>query len=118
ANDQFQALIRHRRSTPQLVRHEALSLLWCRPDTPLGRWLRGGVVSDADYLLALASAAGHHRKFARDAVAPDGSGAGMSITLLGSHPDMPRLLESGRAWLSIGAPPALDDTIIRANRSE
>src|SRR5439155_21085927 len=62
-SDHFQAMLRRERQVPQLIRHEALTLWLCWPGTPLAAWLRVAVASDTDYLLALAAASGHHRKF-------------------------------------------------------
>ncbi len=106
-SDHFQLMVRGKRTEPQLIRHEALSLFLCWPGRPLAPWLRPAVDTDEDYILALVAAAGHHRKFLSDAVAPMGSGAGSSITLLVSHPDFARTLELGAKELCLDEPPGM-----------
>jgi CRISPR-associated endonuclease/helicase Cas3 len=109
ANDHFQLMVRGRRAEPQLVRHEALSLWLCWPGQPLGVWLRPAVESHTDYLLAVMAVAGHHRKFTKSAFAPEGCGAGVSLTLLLGHPDFAKVLTRGQKELNLGDPPSLKD---------
>jgi len=64
ANDHFQAVVRRLKNpmeNPQLMRHEALSILlaWELKD-----WLSTG---DGDFLIALAAAGGHHLKLGGEA---------------------------------------------------
>jgi len=110
-SDHFQAMVRGQRSEPQLVRHEALSLLLCWPGKALASWLRGAVDSDEDYILALLAAAGHHRKFFANALAPIGSGAGSSISLLVSHADFAQTLVLGATELALPPIPSLSEDL-------
>lgn len=108
ANDHFQLMVRKARPEPQLVRHEALSLWLCWPGQPLAAWLRPAVESDLDSQLAIMAAAGHHRKFVCSAFAPEGKGAGLSITLLLGHPGFAKVLELGGKKLKLAEPPRLE----------
>lgn len=117
-SDHFQLMVRRQRNVPQLLRHEALSLVLCWPGKSVASWLRQAVDSDEDYLLALLAAAGHHRKFQSNAIASTDSGAGSSITLLVSHTDFGRTLSLGTSELSLPAPPSFqaDLTLLIARR--
>lgn len=116
-SSQFQATVRHSKAR-QLVRHEALTLWLCWPGRPLASWLRDAVETEADYVLALLAAAGHHRKFFAGAVAPDEAGADRALTLYSSHADFGALLRAGARVLGLQDPPALEDVVIRATRTE
>lgn len=111
-SNQFQDMVRGKRQAPQLVRHEALSLWLCWPGQPLSDWLRRAVATDADYLVAILAAAGHHRKFWSHAVCTDG--AGVSTTLLTGHPDFAPLLALRK---DLGAPPVLGDIRVEDSRT-
>jgi CRISPR-associated endonuclease/helicase Cas3 len=115
ASDHFQAMVRGKRVV-QLVRHEALSLWLCWFGQPLAGWLRGAVQTDVDYAIALAAAAGHHRKFAAHAIAARDAGAGTSTRLLTSHADFADVLRAGARILGLGPPPPLADQIIEETR--
>lgn len=104
-SDHFQETVRHERQGAQLLRHEALSLWLCWPGQPLASWLAGAVESELELCLALACAAGHHRKFPAHALARDGSGAGTSVQLLIHHPDFRRTLELAAPALGLQHPP-------------
>lgn len=112
-SDHFQAMVRHARREPQLVRHEALSLWLAWPGQPLAAWLRRAVDSDEDYQIAIIAAAGHHRKFWSRSVARDGDGAGTSLTLLTGHTDFARVLGLASRF---GKPPALTDATVSNTR--
>lgn len=115
-NDHFQAMVRHRRQAPQLVKHEALSawLMW--PGQLLADWLRPAVSSDDDYVLATVAAAGHHRRFVADAIAAVDKGAGTTITLLTGHDDFRALLRVGAKELDLATPPLLTDHVLEITR--
>lgn len=116
ANDHFQAMVRGQRDRPQLIKHEALSLWLTWPGQPLADWLRPAVCSDDDYVIAVLAAAGHHRRFAASALAPDGAGAGSEIALLTGHGDFAQLLRAGSEVLDLGAPPALTNRALQITR--
>jgi CRISPR-associated endonuclease/helicase Cas3 len=118
-SDHFQAMLRGQRDTPQLMRHEALSLWLCWPGQLLSGWLRPAVDADVDYLIAVVAAAAHHRKFWARAVAPAAAGAGTSLTLLVAHDDFRSLLRAGMRKLALSDPPtsASDLTIECTRRS-
>lgn len=113
-SDHFQQMVRGKRREPQLVRHEALALWLLWPGCPLAAWARTGVDSDADYVTAVIAAAGHHRKFTGSAIAPDGSGAGVSLVLHTGHSDFGRVLGYARGRL--GEPPSLSNILIEDTR--
>ena len=118
-SDHFQAMIRGQREAPQLVRHEALSLLLCWPGQMLSYWLRGAVENDDELRLALVVAVGHHRKFWSRAVARDDQGAGTSICLLLGHPDFGQTLARAAEALRLSNPPDLPgDLEIRVTRRD
>lgn len=104
-SDHFQAMLVGRRTVPQLIRHEALSLWLCWPGQPLADWLRAAVATDELYELAVIAGAGHHRKFLSRAFAPDDSGAGTSLKLLCAHADFASVLSFGESFLGLGSPP-------------
>jgi CRISPR-associated endonuclease/helicase Cas3 len=104
-SDHFQEAVRHERQGAQLLRHEALSVWLCWPGQPLASWLAGAVESELDLCLALACAAGHHRKFPAHALASEGSGAGTSVQLLIHHQDFHRTLELVASALGLPHPP-------------
>jgi CRISPR-associated endonuclease/helicase Cas3 len=108
-SDHFQAMIRAEREAPQLVRHEALSLWLCWPGQVLADWLRPSVGSDHLYAIAIAAAAGHHRKFWGKAFAARESGAGTATRLLLSHNDFASTLRSIARTLGLAEPRALVD---------
>ncbi|WP_426755873.1 CRISPR-associated helicase Cas3' [Myxococcus sp. Y35] len=117
-SEHFQSMLRRKRSAPQLVRHEALSLWLCWPGQPLSAWLLGGA-SEPDLCLALVCVAAHHRKFQTDAFAPDGAGAGLSLELLVHHEDFTRTLARIAQDLELPAPPVFTAPIVlRATRKE
>lgn len=116
ANDHFQAAVRHRRDAPQLVKHEALSLWLTWPGQLLSGWLRRGVESDLDYELAVLAAAGHHRRFAAQAMAPPDKGAGTALTLLTGHADFAHLTRAGAEALGLAPPPAFADLVLEITR--
>jgi CRISPR-associated endonuclease/helicase Cas3 len=113
ASEHFQEMIRGLRTARQLVRHEALSL-WLCWQAPLREWLLPAVNGDeVDLLLALSAAAGHHRKFRNGTLAPEGCGAGTSLTILTGHPDFAALLDAGQKILGLGDAPRLVDIVVR-----
>ncbi|AKQ70369.1 CRISPR-associated helicase Cas3 [Myxococcus hansupus] len=117
-SEHFQSMLRRKRTEPQLVRHEALSLWLCWPGQPLSSWLLGGM-DELDLCLALVSAAAHHRKFQSDAFAPDGTGAGLSLELWVHHEDFARTLKRIAEELQLSAPPVFTAPIVlRATRKE
>lgn len=109
---QFQAMVRHVEQR-QLLRHEAASLLLCRPGGPLARFLRPAVGSDEDYALALLAAAGHHRKFPDRAVADDAPAEGWLLT---GHPDFAKTLRIAASQRGLGEPPILADLLLKDSR--
>lgn len=111
SSDHFQSMVRGEREEPQLLRHEALSLWLCWPGQPLSAWLRAAVESDLEYVLALIAAAGHHRKFWENAVAPADAGAGTHITLLASHEDFLATLQVATSELKLNEAPRLAEDI-------
>lgn len=117
SSDHFQAMVRGKRAT-QLVRHEALSLWLCWFGQPLGDWLRAAVESEVDYVIALAAAVGHHRKFAAHAIAPDDAGAGTSTQIFTGHADFADLLRAGARVLQLEAPPSLADQLVTVTRRD
>jgi CRISPR-associated endonuclease/helicase Cas3 len=104
-SDHFQEMLQKGR-TVQLARHEALSLFLCWPGQVLAAWLSAGMSCPDDYLLAVLAGAGHHRKFAEKALAPQDAGAGAILRLLVSHPDFSLVLRTGASQLGLGAPPS------------
>lgn len=117
ANDHFQEMIRGKRRAPQMVRHEALSFWLCWPGQPLAVWLRDAVADDQEYRLAILSGVAHHRKFWRQAIAPESSGAGVATTLLVTHEDFRAVLALGADKLGLGTAPVFDaDIEIRDER--
>lgn len=118
STDHFQAMVRHRRDAPQLLRHEAATLWLTWPGQPLSFFLESAAGSRDDLLLALCAAAGHHRKFWSRAVAPEEAGAGSSITILASHPDFARLLRHASSMIRspLPDPPRLADLRIEVTR--
>ena len=107
ANNQFLEMVLRKRTAPQILRHEVLSLCLCAPGQALHSWLRPAVQSDNDYILAILSAVGHHRKFPKDALASEDAGAGTKLTLLIGHDDFAALLRLGSARFGLATPPAL-----------
>ena len=106
ANEQFQAMVRHRGQYRQAIRHEALSLLLILRDNLLKEWLSAALEEPEDLTFLLWAAAGHHRKF------PPGeppSGAGSHLTLFLKHQDFRRTLSVGAKRLGLDSPPTLDD---------
>lgn len=119
SSDHFQKMVWRERHERQLVRHEACSLYLTWPGQRLSSWLLGAVQNERDLRFALIAAAGHHRKFTREAVAPDDSGAGTSLTLWTSHEDFRRTLELGVDQFGLLPPPELhDQEIAHGRRSE
>jgi CRISPR-associated endonuclease/helicase Cas3 len=102
----FQEMIRGERSL-QGMRHEALSFLLTYKGV-LSKWLRVAVKSDLDYLFAVLSAAGHHRKFPRS---PE-EDTGKEIVLFLSHPDFIELLNKGSEWLGLEKPETYEDVFV------
>jgi CRISPR-associated endonuclease/helicase Cas3 len=82
----------------------------------LAKWLSGAVPDDAEYLLAVVAAAGHHRKFTASAVAAPDEGAGTEIRLLTEHEDFARVTDLARAAFSLPAAPTVPTVVIPANR--
>lgn len=117
SSDHFQDVVRGKRSS-QLVRHEALSLWLCWFGQPLGDWLRPAVESEVDYVIALAAAAGHHRKFAAHAVASDDAGAGISVHMFTGHEEFADLLCAGARALQLDSPPSLADQVVSVTRRD
>ncbi|MBP7676308.1 MAG: CRISPR-associated helicase Cas3' [Thermoanaerobaculia bacterium] len=117
ASDHFQSMVRRERTTPQLVRHEALTLILGWPESELGEWLRAATPDPADYLLALVAAAGHHRQFPDGAIASGEAGAGTEIRLFTGHEDFVAVLRLAQEEFALPVPPALlPVTVIRASR--
>lgn len=105
ANDQFQAMVRHQRSNPQAIRHEALSFLILQ-ETPLKEWLSTALAEPEDLSFLLWAAAGHHRHFPPGRPA---DGTGIRLMLFLGHPDFQQTLSVGAKWLDLDNPPSLDD---------
>lgn len=108
SSDCFQQAVRgdHR----QLARHEALSafLAWTEP---LRSWL--APLGD-DLPLAIAAAAGHHRKFDERAFDPDAQGT--TIEMLTGHNDFAHTLRLGAKELQLTAPPECSNRSIQMGR--
>ncbi len=116
-SDHFQAMVRRQRTSPQLIRHDALTLWLCWPGQVLATWIHPAVPDRGDYLWALITAAGHHRKFPSVAVAPADSGAGTAVRLLTGHDDFLKTLDLGQERLHLGAAPLLPpDITVESNR--
>ena len=111
----FQAMLRGHRQAQQLVRHEALSLWLVWPGQPLSQWIRSGL-NDWDLMIAATAAAGHHRKFWRNAIATDDSGAGTSLELFTDHSDFRALLSAGARRLGLPDAPILERIRIEVGR--
>lgn len=107
-SEQFQLLVRHKLTERQLLRHEALSLWLCWPGQTLSSWLRPAVETDMEYLLAILSAAGHHRKFPLNACSAI-DGTKTKAKLLTGHPDFASTLALGAKMLGLSTPPLLGD---------
>lgn len=116
ASDHFQDVVRGLRAAAQLIRHEALALWLAWPGQPLAAWLVGFAGDRRDLLLALAAAAGHHRKFWAHAVATADSGAGREIRLLLAHAAFHQTLRVGCSRLGLPPPPRLSDLVIESSR--
>jgi CRISPR-associated endonuclease/helicase Cas3 len=116
ASDHAQASMRHERDRPQLLRHEACSLYLAWPGQVLGKWLLPAVGDARELCFALIAAAGHHRKFWRDAIAPGDSGAGQSLTLWTSHEDFEATLRLAVEALGLATPPPLADLPLHHGR--
>lgn len=114
-SDQFQQVVRKQRVAPQLIRHEAASLWLCWPGQPLAQWLRPAVECDEDMLIALAAAAGHHRKFWSRALCSDG--AGTQCQLLTDHADFIELLRAGGRYLRLKEPPHIGRQVVVLGRN-
>lgn len=117
ASRHFQAMVRHQQ-TGQLIRHEAVSA-WIAWQEPLRSWLAGAFADPADLPLAIAAAAGHHRKF-RDKAVDEGTGQGCAGAGLGTqmgictdHADVAGVLRLGQRILQVGEPPCLPALVIR-----
>ncbi len=116
-SDHFQHMVRRRRSVPQLIRHEALTLFLCWPGSTVGEWLRAPIPDPEDYLFALVAAAGHHRQFPDGAIASPDSGAGTEIRLFTGHEDFVAVLRLAEAEFGLPPAPALDpEIVIQATR--
>lgn len=102
----FQDMVRHR-GPGQLVRHEAASA-WLAWREPLRGWLVKALTDPADIALAIAAAAGHHRKFLADAVNMT-HGLGTRMRLLSGHVDVEGVLCYAAKVLGLGEPPKLTD---------
>jgi CRISPR-associated endonuclease/helicase Cas3 len=100
-SDHFQAMIRHDRAAPQLVRHEALSLWLVWPGQILSDWLQSAVGGNEDLMIAAVAAAGHHRKFWRNAIAAVDAGAGVSLQLYTDHDEFMQLVAAGARRLGL-----------------
>ena len=106
ASSHFQALVR-KQGTGQLVRHEAVSA-WLAWREPLRTWLAGGLTKPEDISIAIAAAAGHHRKFSINAVDTT-HGLGESMLVHAGHQDVAGLLRYAAKILEREAPPELID---------
>lgn len=117
ASEHYQQMVRHRRRIPQLVRHEALSLWLTWPGQGiLPSWLSKAAPSEGDYRLAVLAAAGHHRKFWKDAIASLDSGAGDQVTLFTNHDDFIATLSLAASWCGLPPCPALKDQVFKISR--
>ena len=99
----FQRMVRGQSNVVQPIRHEAASFWLGLPEQPIGRWLLGSGVDRSDLLVALAAAAGHHRKFPDCAVPAELAGL-VSAKLLCGHDDFRRTLELGARALDLRGP--------------
>jgi CRISPR-associated endonuclease/helicase Cas3 len=115
-SDHFQAMIRRERAAPQLVRHEALSLWLVWPGQILADWLQSAVGDSADLMIAAIAAAGHHRKFWRNAIAAVDAGAGTSLQLHTDHDEFLQLLAAGARRLGLIDAPVLPRTHVHVGR--
>src|SRR5262249_37484845 len=83
----------------------------------LADWLRTATHDDAEYVVALVAAAGHHRVFDSHAVARDDAGAGRSTTLLTTHADFAATLQVVSETLGLAPPPGfVDDVVVESTR--
>lgn len=105
----FQDMVRHL-GPGQLVRHEAASA-WLAWREPVRSWLAQAFTEQIDLALAIAAAAGHHRKFLADAVDTT-HGLGTRMRLLSGHADVDGVLRYAAKILGIGEPPTLVDVDI------
>jgi CRISPR-associated endonuclease/helicase Cas3 len=116
SSEQFQAMVRGDRTVRQLIRHEAASLWLCWPGQPLAAWLVEAAGNEHDLMIALVAAAGHHRKFWKDAIRPEE--AGRAVALWTDHGDFAALLEAGGRYLGVsGAPPSERHTVELGKRN-
>ena len=111
-SDHFQAMIRKERTVRQLVRHEALTFWLCWPGGPLAKWLHPAVDTDLDYMIAVLTAAGHHRKFWERALAPDDAGAGNKTIMFVAHDDFQDVLRFGAQKLGLAESPLFESDLI------
>ncbi|MBA3699425.1 MAG: CRISPR-associated helicase Cas3' [Planctomycetes bacterium] len=109
-SDHFQAAVR--RGSRQLVRHEALSA-WLAWSEPLNPWLRAAIGNDLP--LAIAAAAGHHRKFDHraQAVGEIAAGLGSRVRCLCGHVDFERTLALAPTEFAWGTTPTCSDYELR-----
>jgi len=106
ASSHFQALVR-KQGKGQLIRHEAVSA-WLAWREPLRSWLASGLLDSDDLPIAIAAAAGHHRKFAANAV-DTSHGLGESMLVHAGHQDVAGLLRYAVNILKIEPAPTLQD---------
>jgi len=106
ASSHFQALVR-KKGTGQLVRHEAVSA-WLAWREPLRGWLAGALLDPEDISIAVAAAAGHHRKFSARAVDTT-HGLGERMLVHAGHKDVEALLIYAAKILGRKAAPNLTD---------
>lgn len=116
-SEPFQWMVRGK-AVVQPMRHEAITLWLCWPGQPLSNFLRPAAASDEEFLCALVTAAGHHRKFWSKSFADDEAGAGVSCRLLVDHPDFVTVLELLRVTLGLkdGAPSFADPVVVDLGR--
>ncbi len=112
-SDHFQRAVRHRR--PQLARHEALSA-WLAWGEPLRSWLAAALGDDLP--LAIAAAAGHHRKYHARAQLLGEHDAGTRLRCCCGHADFARTLALAPRELALGPPPVCVDRELRIMEAE